>query len=97
MSNRRFTLGDTGANNGAKLFIDDVASSILMTSGNSNTTRIRLTESGGGLQLSCSNLEVNASTSITFNATTTTTTYTSIPRFLQVQVNGVACYIPLYQ
>ena len=97
MSNRRFTLGDTGSNNGAKLFIDDVASSIVLTPGNSNTTRIRLTESGGGLQLSCSNLEVNASTSITFNATTTTTTYTSIPRFLQVQVNGVACYIPLYQ
>lgn len=97
MANRRFTLGDTGSNNGAKLFIDDVASSILLSTSTANTTRIRMTDAGSAIQLSCSNLELSASLGLTINGTTTTTSYTSIPRFLEVQVNGITCYIPLYQ
>ena len=97
MANRRFTLGDTGSNNGAKLFIDDVASTVLLTTSTATTTRLRMTDSGSAIQLNCSNLELNATTSLTINGTTTTTSYTSIPRFLEVQVNGTTCYIPLYQ
>jgi hypothetical protein len=97
MANRRFTLGDTGSNNGAKLFIDDVASSVLLSTSTANTTRIRMTDAGSAIQLSCSNLELSASLDLTINGTTTTTSYTSIPRFLEVQVNGTTCYIPLYQ
>jgi hypothetical protein len=97
MANRRFTLGDTGSNNGAKLFIDDVASSVLLSTSTSNATSLRMTDAGSAIRLSCSILEINASTSLTINGTTTTTSYTSIPRFLEVQVNGITCYIPLYQ
>ena len=97
MANRRFTLGDTGSNNGAKLFIDDVASTVLLSTSTSNATRLRMSDSGSAIQLTCSNLELNASASLTINGTTTTTSYTSIPRFLEVEVNGVTCYIPLYQ
>ena len=97
MANRQFTIGDTGTNNGGKLFIDDVASSIVLTTGATNNTRIRLTDAGGTVQVNSNNLELNASTSLTINGTTTTTSYTSIPRFLEGEVNGVTCYIPLYQ
>jgi hypothetical protein len=97
MANRRFTLGDTGSNNGAKLFIDDVASTVLLSTSTSNATSLRMTDAGSAIRLNCSNLEINASLNLAINGTTTTTTYTSIPRFLEVQVNGIICYIPLYQ
>lgn len=89
MANRRFTIGDTGSNNGAKLYIDDVAKTTLLVAGNVNNASISLNDSTDTFQVDTAN--------IVLNGTTTNASSTNTFRYLEVTINGTAYRIPLWQ
>jgi hypothetical protein len=88
MSDRRFTLGDTGANNGAKLFINDISRTATLTAGSTNNTLVKLDDVAQSIQIDAPNIIING--------TTNNTIWTSQIRFLEVTINGVAYNIPLW-
>jgi len=90
MANRRFTLGDTGSNNGAKLFIDDINKTVLLTAAaNVNNTRVSLNDATQTFQIDATNLVVNSTTN---NAPGRSAT----GRYLNVTIGGTAYNIPLW-
>lgn len=88
MSDRRFTLGDTGANNGAKVFVNDIARQTTLFAGNLNNTSLKLDDNAQTIQIDAPNIIING--------TTNNTVWTSQIRFLEVTINGVAYNIPLW-
>ena len=90
MANRRFTIGDTGSNNGAKLFIDDVATAISIISGTAHNTSIILDDASQKITITSTDLSINSTIN---NTPGRTYTQRSIP----VVVNGTLYYLPLYQ
>jgi hypothetical protein len=90
MANRRFTLGDTGSNNGAKLFIDDINKTVLLTAAaNVNNTRVSLNDATQTFQIDATNLVVNSTTNNVAGRNPT-------GRYLNVTIGGTAYNIPLW-
>ena len=90
MTNRRFTFGDTGSNNGAKLFINDVATTASLISGAANNTSLVLDDVAQKLTITATNLSIVSTLDATLGRV-------YVNRSIPVVVNGTLYYLPLFQ